>query len=219
MPDFANYLISSGIPAESFFLILSIPFVTLIITFFRYIIGVRTFSIYEPLIVAYALYFISSDFLVGLKFGIPFIFAIWLVGEIFGRVSRKSRLHHYSIISLKLSLASFFVIGILFAAVYLDKSGFFSINSLPLIIMITLLEAVSVFQAKKGNFEANMLTLQTLFLAVISYLVISIERFSQFLISNYYLAILAVFAIYWVGRYSGLKLSELIRFKNVLKDE
>ncbi|MBW6431722.1 hypothetical protein K0A96_00880, partial [Patescibacteria group bacterium] len=211
--------ITSGIPAESIFLILSIPFVTLIIIFFRYIIGVRTFSIYEPLIVAYALYFISSDFLVGLKFGIPFIFAIWLVGEIFGRVSRKSRLHHYSIISLKLSLASFFVIGILFAAVYLDKSGFFSINSLPLIIMITLLEAVSVFQAKKGNFEANMLTLQTLFLAVISYLVISTERFSQFLIANYYLVILAVFAIYWVGRYSGLKLSEFIRFKNVLKDE
>lgn len=218
MPDFANYLISSGIPAESFFLILSIPFVTLIITFFRYIIGVRSFSIYEPLIVAYALYFISSDFWVGLKFGIPFIFAIWLVGEIFGRVSRKSRLHHYSIISLKLSLASFFVIGILFAAVYLDKSGFFSINALPLIIIITLLEAVSVFQAKKGNFEANILTLQTLFLAIISYLVISSEEFAKFLVANYYLVILAVVAIYWVGRYPGLKLSEFIRFKNVLKN-
>lgn len=219
MPDLASYLINNGIPAENFFLVLSIPFVALVITFFRYIIGVRSFSIYEPLIIAYALYFISSDFLVGLKFGIPFILAIWLVGEIFSRLSKKSRLHHFSIISLKLSLASFFVIGVLFAAVYLGRSGFFSINALPLIIMITLLEAVSVFQAKKGNFEANVLTLQTLLLAIISYLLISTERFSNLLISNYYLVFMAILAIYWVGRYSGLKLSEFIRFRNVLKNE
>lgn len=219
MPDLANYLISSGIPKESFFLILSLPFVAFIITFFRYVIGVRSFSIYEPLIIAYALYFISTDFIVGLKFGIPFIFAIWLVGEIFGRISRRSRLHHFSIISLKLSLASFFVIGVLVTAVYFEKSGFFSINPLPLIIMITLLEAISAFQAKKGNFEANILTIQTLFLAIISYSVISSYAFASFLVTNYYLAVFVLFGIYFIGRYSGLKLSEFIRFKDVLKNE
>lgn len=219
MFDVADYLISGGIPKETFFLILSIPFVAVVITFFRYIIGVRSFSIYEPLIVAYALYFISNDFLTGLKFGIPFLFAVWLVGELSGRALRKSRLHHFSIISLKLSFASLLVIGVFLAAVYLDRSGFFTINALPLIIMITLLEAVSFFQVKKGGFEANMLTTQTIIVAVVSYLIISTGRFAEILVSNSYLVFFALIGIYLIGRYSGLKLSELFRFRNVLKNE
>jgi len=219
MFNFAEYLTMNGIPEETFYLLLVLPFVVLVITFFRYIIGLKSFSIYEPLIIAYALYFISPNFLTGLKFGIPFIFSIWLVGEVLGRIFKNSRMHHFSIISIKLSVASILVIGVLAAAVFFGRTGFFTIGALPLLIIITMLEAVSVFQVRKGNFQANMLTVETLLIAVISYAVISAHWFMNILLDYYYLALIPLFLNYLIGKYAGLKLSELVRFRNILKND
>lgn len=219
MFNFAQYLTNNGIPEETFYLLLVLPFVVLIITFFRYVIGLKSFSIYEPLIIAYALYFISNDFWIGLKFGVPFIFSIWLVGEILGRIFKNAKVHHYSIIAIKLSVASLLVIGVLTAAVLWGRTGFFTINALPLLIMVTMIEAVSVFQVKKGNFQANLLTLETLIISFISYAVISAHWFVNILVNNYYIVLIPVLLNYLIGRYSGLKLSEIIRFRNVLKND
>ena len=66
--------------------------------------------------------------------------------------------------------------------------------------------------------EAVRLTVETIFLAVISTLIIGSNPIRVFVILNPELSLLAVFGLnLLIGRYTGLRLTELLRFKLLVK--
>lgn len=217
--NFAQYLIAGGVQAETVFLILILPFIALLVSFFRHFLGLKTFGMYESLILAYALYFISPDFLVGLKFGLPIIFIAWLVSETTRRVLLGVKLHHISKVSLKISIASILTLALLAIAAYFDRSGFFTISALPIVIILALVESASIFQIKRGATKTNLISLETLIVSLISYFIISNVWVRDFTLSYSYLVILPVVGNFIVGRFSGLRLSEYLRFKNIFKND
>lgn len=217
--NFAQYLITGGIQADTVFLILILPFVALLVSFFRHFIGLKTFGMYESLILAYALYFISPNFLIGLKFGVPIIFIAWLVSELTRRALDRVRLHYISKVSLKISIASILVLALLALAAFYDRTGYYTVSAFPVVIILTLVESVSIFQIKKGDLKTNLISLETFIVAVISYFVISNGVINTFLLKNSYLVFLALFGNFLVGRWSGLRLSEYIRFNNIFKND
>jgi hypothetical protein len=217
--NFAQYIIDGGVRPETIFLILILPFVALMVSFFRHFIGLKTFGMYESLVIAYALYFISPIFWVGLKFGLPIIFIAWIVSEISRRLLEKVRLHYISKVSLKISIASILILALLALAAFYNRSGYFTVSALPMIIILTLVESVSIFQVKMGNLKTNLISLETLIVAIIAYFVISSPIIRDFTLHNSYLIVLPLIGNFIVGRLSGLRLSEYIRFKNVFKNE
>lgn len=217
--NFAQYLIAGGIRQETIYLILTLPFIALLVSFFRHFIGLKTFGMYESLILAYALYFISPNFLVGLKFGLPIIFIAWVVSELTRRALDKVRMHYISKVSLKISIASILTLVFLALAAYYNRSGYYTVSALPIIVILTLVESVSILQIKKGNLKTNLITLETLVVSFVSYFIISNKVVEGFLLNNSYLVVLALFGNFFVGRWSGLRISEYIRFKNIFKND
>jgi hypothetical protein len=217
--NFINYLTSAGIPQETVFLLLILPFVAFLVSFFRHFVGVKTFGIYEPIVVAYSLYFISSDFWVGVKFGLPIIILAWIVSEVLKRVLAKSKLHYISKVSLKISIASIVILGLLALAVYFDKNGYFTVSALPIVIILTLIESISLFQIKSGGLRTNIITAETFVVAIMSYALIASNLVQNFIIGYPFLVIVPLIGSYFIGKWKGLRLSEFIRFRNSLKDD
>lgn len=214
-----NYFTSAGIPQETLFLLLVLPFVALLVSFFRHFIGVKTFGMYEPIVIAYSLFFISNNFWVGMKFGFPIILIAWAVSEILKRLLEKSKIHYISKVSLKISIASVVILGLLALAVYFNKNGYYTVSALPIVIILTLVESISLFQIKSGSIKTNIITIETFVVAVFSYALIASNFIQQFLIKNPYLIILPIIGSYFVGKWKGLRLSEFIRFRDSLKDD
>lgn len=217
--DLVGYLTSAGINESMVFLLLAIPYVSFIIGFFRQFIGIKTFGMYEPLVIAFALYAISSNFATGLKYGIPILIVAWAASEIIRRLLNKMRLHFIAKVSLKLSIASLLMLGLLALAVFLDKAGFFGINPLAIVIILTLVESISLFQVKRGDPYTNLITIETLIVSLISYFVITNSAIRDFILDNYYFVVVPIIANFIVGRWRGLRLSEFIRFRNILKND
>lgn len=219
MFNFANYLISQGVPAGNLYLILVLPLIALLVSFSRYFVGLKTFGMYEPIVLAYALHLISPNFLTGLKFGIPLIFLAWLVSELTKKALGKARLHYMAKVSIKVSIASVLYIVALLIAALLSKNGYFTVNPFAVVAIIALIEAVSLFQIKSGNIKTNLISIETMFMAILSYFLISNKFLENLFISFPYIVLVPLIANTFVGKWSGLRLSEYVRFKDSAKDE
>ncbi len=217
--DFVGYLTSAGIDESMVFLLLAIPYISFIIGFFRQFLGIKTFGMYEPLVIAFALYAISPSFVTGLKYGIPILIVAWIASEVMRRLLNKRRLHFISKVSFKLSIASLLMLGLLALAAFLNKAGFFGINPLAIVIILTLVESISLFQVKRGDPYTNLVTIETLIVSLISYFVLTSSTIRDFVLQNYYFVIVPIVANFIVGRWRGLRLSEFIRFRNILKND
>jgi hypothetical protein len=217
--NFTSYLIGAGINQNLLFLILALPFITLVVSFFRYFIGIKTFGIYEPIVLAYALFTISQNFLVGLYVGLPLLLLAWIITEASNKILDRIRLHYISKVSLRISLASIFLLGILFASVYFHQAKLFAIDPLVLIIFLTLVETITLFQYKKGSAYTNLVSLETLGVTLISYLILTASLFQKFLLVNPYFVIVPLIFNLFVGRWNGLRLTEYLRFRNIFKND
>lgn len=219
MFNFAEYLINQGVPVDNLYLMLVLPLIALLVSFFRYFVGLKTFGMYEPIVLAYALYLISPNFFTGLKFGLPLILLAWIVSEITKRVLGAAKLHYIAKVSIKVSIASILYIIALLVAALLGKNGYFTVNAFAVVAIIALIESVSLFQIKFGNLKTNLISVETLFMALVSYFIVSNRYVSDFFISFPYVVIVPLIANFFVGKWSGLRISEYIRFKDAAKDE
>lgn len=217
--NFTNYLIQSGINPQMVYFLVALPFAALLVSFLRQFIGLKAFSMYEPLVVAYCLFAISPNFIFGLRYGLPILAITWAVSEVLRRMLEKTRLHYISKVSLKISLVSLILLAGLSFAAYYSKTGYFAINPLPIIVIIALVESMSLFQIKAGALKTNLITLETLIVSILTYALISWNAFEVFVLKYCYLVILPIIGNFVVGQWRGLRLSEFIRFRNVLKND
>jgi type III secretory pathway component EscS len=154
-----------------------------------------------------------------LKIGLPIILVAWAVSEITRRVLEKFRLHYISKVSLKLSLASIIILGLMTFAAYFNLVSFTKVNPFAVILLITLVESVSLFQIKMGSLKTNIVSLETLLVAVLSYLFLASTWVSNTLISYSFLVFIPIFLNFFVGRLQGLRLSEFVRFRDIFKND
>jgi hypothetical protein len=217
--NFAHYLITNGVNTQTVYLLLSLPFAALLVSFLRQFVGIKTFSMYEPLVVSYALYFISDNISNGLKYGLPVIFVAWAVSELTRRALEKSRMHYISKVSFKISIAAVLMLAALSFAAYYDKTGFTNLSPFPIIILIALVETLSLFQIKGGSNKTNIATIETLVVSIAIYALLAADWFEVFLLGNAYAVILPILGNFVVGRWTGLRLSEIARFWGAMKDD
>jgi len=217
--NFSDYLIGNGVSELMVYMLLALPFVALLVSFIRQFIGIKAFSIYEPLVLSYSLFFLAPDFATGLKYGIPIIALAWGVSELTRRLLDQTRLHYISKVSIKISLASLAMLAALSFAAYFRKAGFYSINMLAVIIILTMIESVNLFRVKKGDVAANIISLETLLITFLCYSLLSFKPFEELLLERSYLVVLAIVGEIFVGRWKGLRLSEYIRFRDIFKND
>jgi hypothetical protein len=213
---------------RSLLLILTLPLVATITGIFKHVIGIKTLSIYAPIVLTFAFYemgFIEadgkSDFIRGLKFGLVLYLIVFLSSALIYKLVRSFRMHYVPKNALILTgVVSSIILSLFLGTLIFEKKGLIYLDVFSIIMIATLSETFVSSLGRKSFTNTSKLAIQTLLTAVLSYAIISLDQ-SRNLIINY--SIILIFALLiinlYIGRFLGLRLSEYWRFKELLLQE
>lgn len=221
---FLSILIEKGIPDNTIALLLLLPIVATVVAFMKQMVGLTTMGIYTPIIIT------LSFLVIGLYFGMLTLISVLVIGGITRHLLRKVRLLFIPKMAIVMVLVALTLILILITTVQLGifDATFFSLAIFPMVILSTLVEKFVSIKTEKGLASAVILMSETIAVSLIAYVVAGGEMnlgfatikwdFVRNLILNYPELIFVLLGInILLGRWSGLRLLEYIRFREVLR--
>ena len=190
-----------------FRVIMSIPIGVFVLVLLRNVIGLRGVGTFMPVLIA--LSFRETHFLWGLG-----LFSVALAA---GLIVRLYFEHLKLLLVARLGAIVMFVILFLAALTVLsDKLRFepgMSVALFPLVILTMTIERVSVIWDESGPAEAIKLAVLSLIIAAFCYLLMAARPVQHLFFAFPELVLVLIAGTLLVGRYTGYRLSELIRFK------
>lgn len=224
MSYFTNYLIDSGIPANTVILILMLPVIATIVAFMKQVVGLTTFGVYTPSIIT------LTFWILGLRFGILTLLVVFLVGTGARYALKRFRLLYIPKMAIVLTCVALAILAMLIISIHLDlfNAQFFALAIFPMLILSTLTEKFVNVQSGKGFKKAIFLTLQSVIVSIVAYIVIGGEidlfivklKFSamqRFMMSYPEVILIIIFINVFLGKWTGLRLLEYVRFREVLR--
>ncbi len=209
----SQYLIGRGIPEEILILLLMLPIVATIIAFARQVIGIKGFDIYTPLIITFAF------LLTGLRYGLILFALILVVGTISRLIVKKFRLLYLPRMAIILTSVSTIVLLSFYLNNYFNLIKFNIPSVFIVLAMIALIEKFIVIQIERGIRGSILLAVEITILSIISFYVISWGWLENIVLTYPLLIIALTVAInLFLGKWTGLRLTEYFRFKDVIKN-
>lgn len=218
---FVEFAVSQGVPLGTVTLILMLPVVVMIIAFFRQVIGIKAFGIYTPALIIFAFLAIraeSGSFWAGIRYGTAIFATVIAVGTIARILLRHFRLLYLPRVAIVISIVSLSTLLMLIFVGMYQRTGLASVSIFPILIMITLVEKFVAVQIEKGKKTAVYLSLETLTISIIGYSIASWPLLIVYLQQWPWLVFVAIFINVLLGKWTGLRLSEFIRFKKLIKN-
>jgi hypothetical protein len=173
----------------------------------RNIIGLPTFGVFLPVLMALA--FRST----GLAYGLGIFWGVVLFGYVVRRQIDKLRLLLVPRLSVILTLV---ILCIIFFALLGNKFGlreFMAVGLLPFVILTMTIERFFVIVEESGGREAIWTAVGSAGVAVITYKILQLEPLQlTFFVYPELLFVIAAIQVL-VGRYTGYRLLELFRFR------
>jgi transglutaminase-like putative cysteine protease len=194
-------------------LLLLLPFGALISSFLRNVVGVRTFGTFAPAL--FAISFVYGDW----RSGLIVLFVVLIAG-LTGRVLvERLRLLMVPRLSILLTTIILCVVFGVSALDYINMAPSAQAVLLPLVILTILIERFYVTVEEDGFSFALSLTLGTLLVATCCYLLLSWRRVGELILIYPEAHLLTLAAFVAIGRYAGYRLTELFRFRDLVKAE
>ena len=206
------FFLNEGVPFETIKLLLMLPIIATFIAFLRQVVGIKAFGIYTPLIITFA--FLATN---GLKYGIAIFIIIVVVGMLMRIALKSFRLLYLPRVAIMLTVVALSILLMLALGGSLKRTGLASVSIFPILIMITLVEKFIAVQIEKGDKVAFILAAETLVISILGYFIASWEGLIEF-IAYYPLVILLTIPINIVlSKWTGLRMSEYLRFREIIK--
>lgn len=203
--------VSQGVPPNTMVLVLLFPVIASIIAVARHLIGLRGFGIYIPAVLSVA--FVAT----GMVAGIALFMVILLIGTYGMKLLRKLKMQYLPRMALLLWLVSLGVLATILVAPNIGIEGLANLNIFPILILMLLAENFNEVQMGKSRREATELTIETLILALLSAMIISLDFVQRFALLHAEAMILVVAVVdIAVGKYVGLRLTEYLRFRKLV---
>lgn len=205
--------VSYGIPTQTITLLLLLPLVAAFIAACRNIIGIRGFGIFLP--AALAVSFVATGPILGIGLFLVIVSVSTLTRVVLRRL--KFKLQYLPRMALILWFVVIFVLAILFSAPYFGLYSIANVSIFAVLILTLLAEDFTKVQLGKSIETAVDLTSETLLLSLSAYLILTLSVVQEFAILNPELLLLGVFIFdLLLGKYSGLRLLEVWRFRRLL---
>ncbi|MCO4844560.1 MAG: inactive transglutaminase family protein [Sulfurovum sp.] len=190
--------------------ILLVPFGALVVVLLRILVGLRTSGTFMPILIALA--FMETTLFAGL------IMFILIVG--IGLMIRSYLSSLNLLLVARISAVMIVVIMIMsFMSILSFKLGIkevLTITFFPMIILAWTIERMSILWEEEGAHEVFIQGGGSLIVAIFAYFVMS-DPFVSHMAFNFPELLLVVLAgIILLGRYSGYRMSELIRFRSMV---
>lgn len=213
MHPFIIFFIEHGVPGSTVILLLMLPVIATLVAFFRQVIGIKAFGIYTPSIITFAFLAFEPK---GWKYGIIIFFSMILVGMLARFSLKRLRILYLPRVAITLTIVAFSVLGILAVGGSLQRTGFASVDIFPLLIMITLVEKFVATQIEKGDKMAIILATETLFISLVGYFIASSPFLVNLILVYPWVVLLTIPVNLFLGRWTGLRITEYLRFRKVL---
>lgn len=211
MSYFVNYMLEKGVPSNSLKLILMLPVIVTMVAFLKQVVGLETLGVYTPSIIT--LSFIA----LGLNFGLFILLILLVFGTISRLVLKKYRLLYIPRMAIVLTIVSIVILVMLLMGAFLDVAQLVSISIFPMLIMSTLTERFVSIQTGKGLKSAFIIVFETILVAVICYFVAEWSFLKTLMLGHPELIFLFLATNIVLGRWSGLRVMEYIRFREIFR--
>lgn len=208
LSSLVNYMLANGVSNQTILLLLTLPIIATLLAFFKQVIGISTMGVYTPSVIA--LGFIS----LGLKFGVPVILFIVTTGYITRALMRNWRLLYIPKVAITITVVSFTLLVLLgIGAVFnftLDGDKIFI-----LLIMSTLSESFFNLKLESGLKGAVLSVGETIGAALVCAFIVQLPTIESFIVAYPELILLTLIVNIFLGQWTGLRLIEYFRFKDV----
>ncbi len=217
MSEFTQWITTHGVPLSTFIYLLYVPIIATIINFSRYVLGFKTYGVYAPLTLAFALYY------TGIRFGLLLTVGVILATLLSYRVLRKIRMHYVSRITINYILIVLFVIFLIAfneispISITTDRHDPNAIHPLAIVVIAALSDYFIKKFVRKSLLTAAFSMAETMVVSIIGWLFLRYEPLGTFLIQYPWSILLLVPFNLWLGQYSGLRLNEYIRFRHIVR--
>ncbi|MFZ5437506.1 MAG: 7TM domain-containing protein [Patescibacteria group bacterium] len=206
--------ITNGLPANIIVLLMLFPLIASIIAFGRHIVGLKGFGVYIPAVLSVA--FVST----GIVIGVLIFFAVLIAATLARKVVKRLKLPLLPRTAMLLWVVTFLVLILLIISSLVNISALLSISIFPLLIIMLLTENFMSTQLFNSQKEALSITFETLLVAILCALLINLESIQQFVLIYPELSLLAVAGLNMlIGKYTGLRLLERVRFESIIEEE
>lgn len=196
---------------NTYSLLLMVPLGALLVVFMRTVVGVQTFGTFMPILIAVA--FRETQ----LGLGIMLFCVIVFIGLLIRFYLERLRLLLIPRLAVILVVV---VILMLLISLATNASGverLLSVSLFPIVILAMTIERMSITWEENGANAAMLQGLGSLFVASLGYLVMTNEYLSylMFVYPEFLFVVLGLSML--MGRYTGYRLNELVRFRSMVK--
>lgn len=206
-----SFMISKGIPSNTIVLLLMLPIIATIIAVLKQVVGITTFGLYTPSIIT------LSFLALGLKFGLIILLIIIITGSAVRKLLDRFHLLHIPRIAIVLTISTLIILLTLALGTYLGISSIATIAVFPMLIMTTLAEKFVSALGGRGFYAAFLLMVETTIVSLICYWVVEWHYLQNLILGHPEIILLLLFFNYVLGRWTGLRLMEYVRFREVMK--
>lgn len=213
MSNFTDFIIQSGVPRETIIYILMLPIIATIVALVRQVIGFKTFGIYIPSILT--IIFVSTGLVPGLTIFLAVLISGFFVRWFFSRF----RLLYLPRMALMLTVVSVIILAIISVAAMAGAKDFARISIFAVLIMIILIERFLNVQIERGTNEAAILSIETLIISIGGYFLLVWHSLQNFILTYPWIVLLIILVNVFLGRWTGLRLTEYVRFKGLLQSD
>jgi len=209
-----GWAVDRGVSTNTVVLLLLLPLVATLVSFLHYVVGLSGYGIFMPTMIAVT--FLATGVFGGLAL-FAIILAISLISNV---ILRKLKLHFWPARSINLLLISMGTFVAMVVSSFVDLVDVSQISIFPILFMILLAEEFTRTQLVKSKNEAKKLMLGTMILAIVGGVLMSFS-WIQGMVLKYPdgVVILVLVINLLVGNYSGIRLSEIKRFKKAIREK
>lgn len=203
-------MLTSGISSRTILLLLVLPVIATILAFLKQVVGITTFGLFAPAIVS------LSFVVLGWWTGVLFLLFILATGYASRALMRRWHLLYIPKMAIILGIGSITLlvllgIGSLFGIILSPDTVF------VLLIMSTLVESFLNVKSEQGLFSAILAIGQTILAALLCVFIVSWPPFETLVIAYPETILLTIVINVLLGRFTGLRVTEYFRFREVFK--
>jgi hypothetical protein len=196
-----------GIPTSTIVLILLTPIIAVLVSFIRIVVGLPTLELFVPIALAYALV------AVGIALGLIVLAAVIFASYIAKVFLKNLNTMFFPKRSLSMLFLSLFVFAALTVAVFFELGTVRNVSIFPILILMLLGDSIVSIQLHKSFMETFSITAMTILIGLMGYWLATSVSFQQTLLLYPEVILLTIPANILIGRYFGLRLTEIVRFK------
>lgn len=205
-----NAFESAGIPLSLLKVILLMPLGAMVVAICRNVIGLKTFGVFLPALIAVAAGY------TGLWWGLlAFFLVIAVVSLMHFPLEKSGILYTPKLVVMLVSVVITFII-LSIIGIYLEYSRLAFITLFPVVVITITAERFARMIMEEGYPRALNVTFQTLIVVLIAFLAMNSRTMEALFLAFPELFLVIVAFMLLLGRWLGMRVSEYKRFKNLL---